>query len=296
MDDCKTDPTSVMNLRVLTWNVNGYTSVIHEECLKLLGQYDLIFLTETKRSLDNLNSFPFPPEFTVFHNPHKPAQYHGVTMIVRKALSPVSLGAELNITLRRDSSGCNNASQGRVVAASLLSNRILVIGSYTPNAGTRGLKNIDYRTEHWDRGFRQLIDLHQSNHQHTVVLGDLNIAPEEKDVSHPAKMQSYAGFSSQERESYAALLSPILVNAYRQANPHAPGYTWIGQNYTTYNPHYGMRLDHILISPSLAPYLTSSKIHPEILASDHIPLSATIDVPSPSFSCGKGTVGDLTET
>lgn len=61
-----------MALRLLTWNVNGYKDAIHDRVLALLPHYDVIFLTETKRKLVDLEARQFPDEFMTICNPPRP--------------------------------------------------------------------------------------------------------------------------------------------------------------------------------------------------------------------------------
>lgn len=109
-----------------------------------------------------------------------------------------------------------------------------------------------------------------------IVLGDLNVAPEELDVSRPKTMKNSGGFAPEERDSYRNVLLPGLTDTFRKINPLAPGYTWVGNNYNVYN---GMRLDHIMVTKGLDATIKESKIHPEVLLSDHIPLSTVLEFP-----------------
>lgn len=260
------------SFRMITWNVNGYTHEKHQKVLELLKTYDLVFLTETKKSLSVLNEYEFPDEFITFWNPHEPSRYHGVAMIVKRSINPINMNPKLNIPLRKDSSTCQDASQGRLLAITIL-NGIMVIGTYTPNSGCRGLNNLDYRVNQWDPALASLCNVALKTH-HLIVLGDLNVAPDEIDVSSPKAMKDWAGFSLQERESFRKLYLSILKDCWRYKYPKESGFTWIGRNY---KPNYGMRIDSILASSGLIDYIKEVKIHPDILLSDHIPLSITFN-------------------
>jgi exodeoxyribonuclease-3 len=260
---------------IWTWNVNGYTNEVHDEILKVMTDKEItiIFLTETKRSDDYMCGMKYNEDFVDFHNGHNPPRYHGVSMFVRKKYMPVLYSPDLNIPCRPDSRACTSANVGRLILVTITKNgrQIAVLGTYCPNSG-RDQKNLEYRTKNWDMAiFKLLFQLREKGYS-TIWLGDLNVAPNEIDVTSPSKMKKYAGFTPEERANFNEFLKEGWIDSYRYIYPEDPGYTWIGQVER-------MRLDEVVVSQDMRDLLLSASVG-EITTfrhlSDHIPLRVTL--------------------
>jgi exodeoxyribonuclease-3 len=119
-----------------------------------------------------------------------------------------------------------------------------------------------------------------ARHERLVVVGDFNIAPEEADVHDPKKWAGKVLFSGPERKAFRELLGLGLVDAFRHF-PQPPGsFTWWDFRTNAFPRNAGLRIDHILVSPALVPYLASCTIDVEPRRgerpSDHTPVIATL--------------------
>lgn len=257
-------------MRLMTWNVNIYNDDKHQTVVDFLTTVDVMFLTETKRHRNILEQFIFPDEFDVFINSHEPAHYHGVMMIVRKTLLPTLIDYPWDIPTRRDCNGTSGIC-GRIIVVKL-GEDCYVVGSYNPNSGGGKL---DYRVI-WDQRFN--LGLRSLREKSKVIwLGDLNVAPDDKDLSNPQRMKTWAGCSKEERGSFYNLLSSGWIDTFRHLYPLSNTikpdcYTWVGKGY----PNYGMRLDHIIVSEEWKDDIMEVTFYHHFGQSDHIPVECVL--------------------
>src|SRR5688572_28977304 len=103
---------------IVAWNINGYNDEIHKELmwkLKQVNSPDIIFLSETKRRYDYVQSKL--AEFVNYNyiiNCHNPANFHGVAMLIKRVHAFEYVQVSLNIPVRRDNKS-NDATIGRII-------------------------------------------------------------------------------------------------------------------------------------------------------------------------------------
>lgn len=260
---------------IMSWNVDGYSADIHTWLLNLVTtvQPDVIFLSETKRSADTLaGQFAQFTNYNAVINAHVPAQMHGVVMLIRKEHTYEQIQIAMNIVARKDTK-VTEAATGRVITIRL-NQQLYIIGSYTPNSGRSDPVKLNYRTQHWDPAFFQLLELLRSQGP-TVWVGDINVALDDIDVSNPKSMKGYAGFTAEERANFRAVLSTgNWIDIWRQQHPTDRVYTWCG---APPRPNYGLRLDNIVVSKSLVDNMMNTFMITECpMSADHIPVCAYI--------------------
>lgn len=260
---------------VISYNVDGYNAEIHTYVSSLLiNKPDVVFLSETKKKKEDLivyfNTFT---DYNYIINAHDPARYHGVVMLIRKDHVYQQLNINLGISCRKDSKS-SDAAIGRIICIKL--NDILnIIGSYTPNSGRGGeIDKLDYRIKVWDPAFAYILEILR-NSGHTLWMGDINVALNDIDVSSPKSMKNWAGFRTEERANLNALLSSgKFVDVWRKQNPDKKEFTWLGY---PHRANYGLRLDNVIVSESLLPYMLNAFIlTPSPACSDHAPVGAYI--------------------
>jgi len=89
-------------------------------------------------------------------------------------------------------------------------------------------------------------------HPDLVVLGDFNIAPEERDVHDPVLWQGRIMFSDAEREAFRRLLDTGLVDTFRLFDQVPGQFTWWDYRMGAFRRNFGLRIDHVLASQSMA--------------------------------------------
>jgi exodeoxyribonuclease III len=272
-------PKPVINVktpyRIISWNINGYTNDIHEWLLTFARSErpDVIFLSETKKNAVDLSQlFRAFTEYNFIINAHNPAKWHGVAMLIRNDHSYEQLSIEMNIGVRKDSNG-NEAATGRLIAI-VFNKQFYIIGSYTPNSGQSDPIKLDYRTKTWDPTFFRILEKLR-NSGPTIWIGDINVAPDEIDISNPKTMRKYAGFTKEERDNFRSLLETgNWIDIWRYQHPTERVYTWCG---CPPRPNYGMRLDNAVVSKSLLPQMQNSFVISECpISADHIPIGVII--------------------
>jgi exodeoxyribonuclease-3 len=146
-----------------------------------------------------------------------------------------------------------------------------LVNVYTPNA-QRDLARLDFRTRLWDAAFRRYLQRLEQT-KPVVFCGDLNVAHEEIDLARPKPNRGNAGFTDEERATFGKLLAAGFVDTFRHLCPDGGHYTWWSNFGGARARNVGWRIDYFGISEALLPRLVAAEIHPEVLGSDHCPIS-----------------------
>jgi exodeoxyribonuclease-3 len=140
---------------------------------------------------------------------------------------------------------------------------------YTPNSQD-GLKRLDYRMT-WEDDFRQYL-LKLDAVKPVILCGDLNVAHNEIDLKNPKTNRMNAGFTDQEREKFSILLDSGFTDTFRWKYPEQVTYSWWSYRFQARQKNAGWRIDYFVVSNRLQERVADSKIHTEILGSDHCPV------------------------
>lgn len=262
---------------IVSWNVNGYSDDIHQWLFSNLGRFDILFLTETKKSKEYLETcFKDFSGYKWVINSHLPSHYHGVALLIRDNIPFLQEDVCLGIECRKDSKS-GNPAVGRVIT--LRVDKCILVGSYVPNSGIGGEPHkLEYRISKWDPEFyKYLNDLKTKSP--VIWVGDINVALTDIDVSNPKAMNSWAGFRPPERQNFYNFLKCGWIDVWRSQHPQEKKYTWKGNKHHIDN--YGLRIDNILVSNnilSLNNIMFDSFFFPENTLSDHIPIGVKINM------------------
>jgi exodeoxyribonuclease III len=244
---------------------------------------DIICINETKSKQEHLISlFSEIPTYDYIINSHVPAFMHGVAILIKKSIPWKPLSIAMDCTKRSDTKS-SDASSGRIIAILIETDQpFVVITTYVPNSGVdqkNPLKNLSYRTDMWDPALRKVLISLQKKYQHVIWIGDINVAPENIDVSHPTLLSRKAGFTIEERTSHNTFMSHGWIDIWRHLNPSKIAYSFKG-----YSGHkINLRLDHCIITPSLLDSVEDCIIYPDhdFLESDHNPISIKLKSKQP---------------
>ena len=153
--------------------------------------------------------------------------------------------------------------------------RFYLVNCYTPNSQNE-LARLPYR-EQWDAAFREYV-AGLAEIKPVVFCGDLNVAHEEIDIARPKENRFSAGFSDQERAGFTRLLEAGFTDTFRALHPEEPGwYSWWSYRAGARARNIGWRIDYFCISNPLASRVKEAAIHPDVMGSDHCPVSLEID-------------------
>ncbi|MBW2534469.1 MAG: exodeoxyribonuclease III, partial [Deltaproteobacteria bacterium] len=147
---------------------------------------------------------------------------------------------------------------------------------YTPNAG-RGLERLDYRTRQWDPAFRRFLKKVEKD-KPVVFCGDLNVAHHEVDLAKPQRNRKNAGFTDEERATFDKLIESGFVDTFRAFCDEGGHYTWWSNFGKARERNVGWRIDYFGVSETLRARLGNAAIHPDVMGSEHCPISLEIDL------------------
>jgi exodeoxyribonuclease-3 len=157
----------------------------------------------------------------------------------------------------------------------LIVNRMLVGNLYLPNGNPAPGEKFDYKMK-WFQRLKKHAKYLLSEEIPVVLAGDYNVIPTELDVYKPESWRNNALFMPEPRKAYQSLLKQGWTDAVRQLYPREPIYTFWDYFYKAYERNAGLRLDHFLLSPLIAPRLVSAEVDRHVRgwekASDHAPV------------------------
>ncbi|MBK8185536.1 MAG: exodeoxyribonuclease III [Candidatus Competibacteraceae bacterium] len=251
-------------MKIATWNVNSLNVRLPHVLDWLRGhQPDILALQEIKLSDSD---FPTLDMAEVGYQAIFSGQktYNGVAILSR-------LPARDLITDLPEF----NDPQRRVLAATIGGVRVLNL--YVPNGQTVGSDKYIYKLD-WLRKLDAWIATELSQHSKLVVLGDFNIAPEDRDVHDPIAWAGQVLCSEPERAAFRRLIAHGLKDAFRLFPREEQSFSWWDYRAAAFRRNLGLRIDHILASPALADVCVGCLIDtaPRRLErpSDHAPVVA----------------------
>jgi len=168
--------------------------------------------------------------------------------------------------------------QRRILASTIDGVRVLNV--YVPNGQEVGSDKYAYKLD-WLEKLRSYVAAELSRHPRLVVLGDFNIAPEDRDVHDPEAWRGKVLCSDPERAALGALLELGLSDLFRLFDQEERLFSWWDYRMLGFRRNHGLRIDLILGSRSLAQACTSCSIDKEPRRrerpSDHTPVVAEFD-------------------
>ena len=170
--------------------------------------------------------------------------------------------------LQRDST-----EEGRVITAEF--GQFYVVTVYTPNAKD-DLSRLALRHEQWDPAFLAYC-LQLQARKPVIFCGDLNVAHTELDLANPKSNRGKTGFTDEERAGFQNFIDAGFVDTlrlFKEGNGH---YTWWSHFANARARNVGWRIDYVLVSPQLRSAVSAAAIHPDVLGSDHCPVSMTLE-------------------
>lgn len=263
-------------MRIVSWNVNGIRAVhkkgLFEPFIKQLKP-DIICLQETKAE-QHQSPVDLMGYEEYWHSAKKKG-YSGTAIFTKQVPENVLFGMPKDLAekygLADDEYGDPN-EEGRIIAADM--GAFWVVSVYTPNSKD-DLSRIPLRHEKWDPAF--LAFMKRLEEQKPVIFcGDLNVAHTEDDLARPKANAGLKGFTAEERSGIDEIISAGFVDTFRlftQGNGH---YSWWSHFAKARERNVGWRIDYIFASKAFVPKVKEALIHPDILGSDHCPVSITL--------------------
>ena len=251
-------------MKIATWNVNSIR-VRLPQVLEWLQKEcpDVLCLQETK-----ITDVDFPvvafrdAGYQTVYTGQK--TYNGVATLSRAPANDViaSLpGAE--------------GDQKRLLAATV--GDVRVVNVYVPNGEEVGSEKYSYKLS-WLKALEKFLARELKAHPRLAVLGDFNIAPDERDVHDPKRWEGHVLFSDEERAAFQRLVQHGLTDVFRKFDQPEKSFSWWDYRAGAFHRNHGMRIDHVLCSAALTTECSGCRIDIEPRKnerpSDHAPVIA----------------------
>ena len=169
--------------------------------------------------------------------------------------------------------------QRRILATTI--NGVRVVNLYVPNGQSLDSDKYVYKLG-WLTALKNFLVAELAAHENLVVLGDFNIAPDDRDVHDPEKWGDDILCSPAEREALQGLLNLGLVDVFRQFPQEEKKFSWWDYRAAGFRRNAGLRIDLILASTALAEKCRACYIDREPRTwerpSDHTPVVAEFDI------------------
>ena len=258
-------------MKIATWNVNSLkVRLPHVLDWLAATQSDVLCLQETKMED---KAFPYAElaaaGYQAVHNGQK--TYNGVAILARGALENV----------RFDIPDFSD-EQKRVLVATV--NGLRIVCAYMPNGQEVGSEKYSYKLN-WLEALAGYLRAELQRFPQLALLGDYNIAPEDRDVHDPVAWKDKILCSEPERAAFRQFVGLGLTDTFRLFEQPPKLYSWWDYRQMGFRLNRGLRIDHILASKSLAGACRACVIDkaPRKLErpSDHAPVLATFELPAP---------------
>ena len=249
-------------MKFISWNVNGLRACVGKGFADIFEQFDADFfcLQETKMQAGQLD-LQFLGYQSYWNYADKKG-YSGTAIYTRH--TPISVAYGIGID--------EHDHEGRVITLEMAD--FYLVCCYTPNSQD-GLRRLDYRMK-WEDDFRNYL-VRLDAQKPVILCGDLNVAHEEIDLKNPKTNHQNPGFTDDEREKMTTLLGSGFTDSFRFKYPEKVEYSWWSYRAQARTKNVGWRIDYFIISDRLRNRLQDSKIHTEVMGSDHCPVEITID-------------------
>src|SRR5262245_18776464 len=256
-------------MRVVTWNVNGIRSCEAKGLSRWLASSEahVVGLEEVRAKEDQL-----PPSLRAMEGWHahvvagRRAGYSGVALFSRTKPDEVktSLGRS-----RFD-------REGRLQVAHF--GRLSIANVYFPNGNgpNRDLSRVPYKLAFYRALFDRVSRLRDAGRR-VLLMGYFNSAHREIDLARPRQNVGTSGFTPKERAELDRWIRAGWVDTFRRFEPGGGLYTWWSQRMGVRSKNVGWRIDYVLCSEDVVPFLRGAFTRPDVLGSDHCPAGVELD-------------------
>jgi exodeoxyribonuclease-3 len=250
-------------MRLITWNANSLRA--RQERVRLLLERhapDVVCLQETK-----IEDHEFP-ELEYRAAGYACAAwgqraYNGVALLARAPIGDVVRGF----------GDGGDDTQARFIGARVAGMRVFC--AYVPNGQAPGTEKMAYKLD-WLWRLRRFLDQKCDPAEPLVLCGDMNVAPEDRDVHDPALWRGSIMCTDEERAALRRVQEWGLHDAFRAHRPEGGLYSWWDYRMSAFKKGRGLRIDHVFVTAPLLPRTTGASIDRDERAaanpSDHAPV------------------------
>jgi len=267
-----------IDMKIATWNINSIKARMHALTAWLKeADPDVVCLQEIKTENEG---FPYMEIEALGYNVavHGQKSYHGVAILSKTPLEDITTGLP----------GEDEDLEARYIEAVVTGNRgpVRVASIYLPNGNPIGeapdfSPKYNYKLRWMERLRARAAEL--LTHEEPLILaGDYNVIPKDGDTHDPIGWAGDAAFRPETHARWRALLNIGLTEAFDQMDGRDGQYTFWDYQRGAWQNNYGIRIDHLLLSPQAADRITDFKIDKFVREgekpSDHVPVIGTFDL------------------
>jgi exodeoxyribonuclease-3 len=291
-------------MRIATWNVNSLGARLEKvEWWLERAAPDVLLMQETKLSDQDAPLMAFQMAgYQLVH--HGEGRWNGVAIAARDGITldepitnfgdgPVrNSGAGSKVSLQEED--FNPLDEARMLSVRVTApggDPLRIVSLYAPNG--RVVDSPFYEGKlRWFERARRWLDETRDPKEALLLGGDLNVAPTDEDVWAAARAHGGTHVSPKERAAFRSWLEWGLRDSFRDLHPKATGrFTWWDYRAGNFHKNFGMRIDHLLPTESLAKRVVAVEIDREArkgkpIPSDHAPLVLDLDEPGVPFDAG----------
>ena len=253
-----------IKMKLISWNVNGLRAVLNKGFMNFFEEInaDIFCVQETKMQEGQIEVIL--DKYYQYWNSAIKKGYSGTAIFTKQKPISVSYGIGKE----------EHDQEGRVIT--LEYEKFYLVNCYTPNS-KRELARLSYRMIWEDEIRNYLVKLNKK--KPVIYCGDFNVAHKEIDLKNPKTNHHNAGFTNEERQKMTELLQAGFIDTFRYLYPEkTESYTWWSYMMKAREKNIGWRIDYFITSSTLKNNIKESKIHSNILGSDHCPIELEIEL------------------
>jgi exodeoxyribonuclease-3 len=256
-------------VRVLSWNVNGLRAIANKGFHDWLAgsRATIVAIQEVRARPEQLpDALREPSRFRAHYVAAERPGYSGVGLLSQHQPDRVAVGVGEHRFDR----------EGRIMLARF--GRLVIVNVYFPNGNGQERDNsrVPYKLDFYRAVFATIQRERRAGHR-VLVMGDFNTAHREIDLARPRQNKTTSGFLLEEREEFDRWIATGWIDSFRHFEPGEGHYSWWSQRGTARARNIGWRIDYVLASPNVEPWLRGAFIQPHVLGSDHAPIGVELD-------------------
>ncbi len=256
-----------MNKTILSWNVNGIRAQQKKGLLDWLAREspDVLCVQETKAHPDQLDAELLnPPGYYVYWSAALKKGYSGVATFTKQ--KPLAVKSGFGVA-RFD-------EEGRILLAEFP--EFVLLNIYFPN-GQSGPERLKYKLDFYEET-QKFVRALKGQGKKVIISGDYNTAHKPIDLARPKENEDTSGFLPVERAWIDRWIEDGQVDIFRKFNDQPHQYTWWDLKSGARGRNVGWRIDYHFVTKDFVPNVTAASIMPDVLGSDHCPVSLQVKV------------------
>jgi exodeoxyribonuclease III len=251
-------------MKLISWNVNGIRACQKKGFLDFFAREkpDILCLQETKAHTEQLDeSLINPLSYDSYWSSASTRRgYSGVVTYTNLPVEKVSHGIGLQ----------KFDEEGRFVVTQI--HDVTIYNVYFPNGSAREERHY-FKQEFLKKFLRHLMKKIAAGEK-IIVLGDYNVAHQDKDVHDPVRLSKVSGFLPEERDWFSQFLDAGFIDTFRHFHPDArERFSWWSYREMARPANRGWRIDYICVSANMVDQIKSADILDQQEGSDHCPVT-----------------------